>query len=296
VIRPAFAAFLLAGRALSAQELEPRALINVPVGTNILVVSTGYLYGNLLLDPAVPLEDGDARLWTLGASYVRAIDLFGLGAKVGFGLPFATGEWSALLAGRDTSTSRTGLGDPIIRLAVNFLGSPALAAADFRSYRQSTVAGLTFTTTLPLGQYNPDKLINLGSNRWSFTARLGMSHTFGPWILEGYTGATFYTRNDDFYGGNTLDQHALVDAQLHVIRFVGGPSFWIAGSAGYSWGGRTVLNGVEKEPLDNKRLSLSVRKGFGRQHALKAAYINGLATRLGSDFDTFQIAWQYAWQ
>jgi hypothetical protein len=149
--------------------------------------------------------------------------------------------------------------------------------------------------TAPLGQYNPERLINLGSNRWSLSTRLGLSHNFGKWMVEGYATGTFYTRNEDFFGGNTLEQRPLFDSQLHVIRFIGSPFFWVAGSAGYAWGGRSLLNGVEKQSLDNKRLSLAVRKPFGRQHAIKAAYINGLSTRLGSDFDTFQLAWQYAW-
>lgn len=292
--RVALSLGLLAGT-LEAQELEPRALINVPVGTNILLVSTGYLYGNVLLDAALPLEDGQARLWTGAVSYLRAINLFGLAAKLGVGIPVATGTWEATFAGQDTSTSRTGFGDPALRLAVNFIGAPALGPAEFRTYRQTTVVGMVFNVTAPLGQYYPERLVNLGSNRWSIATRLGVSRVLASWIVEAYGTATFYTQNEEFYGGNTVTQHPLLDAQLHVIRLLGGARFWIAGSAGYTWGGRSVVNGVEKESLDNKRLSLSLRRGFGRQHALKAAYINGLATRLGSDFDTFQLAWQYAW-
>ena len=286
---------LIAAARLRAQELEPRALINAPVGTNFILVSTGYLFGNLLLDPALPLENGDADVWTVAASYARAINFFGLAGKVGVGLPFAAGKWSAELNGIDTTATRSGFGDPVFRLSVNFIGSPALAAAEFRGYRQSTVAGVILAVTAPLGQYYRERLINLGSNRWSVATRLGVSHNFGKWIVEGYATGTFYTRNNDFFGGNTLEQDPLLDGQLHVIRFLGSPLFWIAGSAGYAWGGRSVLNGVEKDPLDNKRLSLAIRKPFGRQHAVKAAYINGLSTRLGSDFDTFQLAWQYAW-
>ena len=288
-------ALLLLAAPLRAQELEPRALINAPVGTNFVLVSTGYLFGNLLLDPALPLENGQADVWTLAASYARAIDFFGLAGKIGFGVPFAAGKWSADIGGTDTTATRAGFGDPVFRLAVNFIGSPALTAPEFRNYRQSTVAGVTLVVTAPLGQYYPERLVNLGSNRWSLATRLGMSHNFGKWIVEGYATGTFYTRNDDFFGGNSLEQHPLFDGQLHVIRFLGSPLFWVAGSAGYAWGGRSVLNGVEKAPVDNKRLSLALRKPFGRQHALKAAYINGLSTRLGSDFDTFQLAWQYAW-
>lgn len=292
--RPALL-LLLATAPLGAQELEPRALINAPVGTNFALVSTGYLFGNVLLDPALPLEDGRAEVWTFAASYARAIDFFGLAGKIGVGVPLATGRWSAEIGGIDTSTTRSGFGDPVVRLAVNFIGSPALTAAEFRSYRQSTVAGFILAVTAPLGQYFPDRLVNLGSNRWSVATRLGLSHNFGKWIVEGYATGTFYSRNDDFYGGNVLEQDPLFDSQLHVIRFLGSPLFWVAGSAGYAWGGRSTLNGVAKESLDNKRLSLALRKPFGRQHAVKAAYINGLATRLGSDFDTFQLAWQYAW-
>lgn len=290
-----FALLLFFAAPLRAQELEPRALINAPVGTNFVLVSTGYLFGNLLLDPALPLEDGQADLWTFAASYARAINVFGMAGKIGVGVPLATGKWSAEVGGIDTTATRSGLGDPVLRFSFNFIGSPALTASEFRSYRQSTVAGLIFAVTAPLGQYNPERLINLGSNRWSVATRLGLSHNFGKWMVEGYATGTFYTRNDDFFGGNTLEQHPLFDGQLHVIRFLGSPLFWIAGSAGYAWGGRSVLNGVEKDPLDNKRLSLAIRKPFGRQHAVKAAYINGLSTRLGSDFDTFQLAWQYAW-
>jgi len=285
----------LAAAPLRAQELEPRALINAPVGTNFVLVSTGYLFGNLLLDPALPLENGEADVWTFAGSYARAIDFFGLAGKIGVGVPLATGKWSAAVNGIDTTATRSGFGDPVFRLSVNFLGSPALTPQEFRGYRQSTVAGLILAVTAPLGQYNPERLINLGSNRWSLATRLGLSHNFGKWIIEGYATGTFYTANEDFFGGNTLEQHPLFDGQLHVIRFIGSPFFWVAGSAGYAWGGRSVLNGVEKQSLDNKRLSLAVRKPFGRQHAIKAAYINGLSTRLGSDFDTFQLAWQYAW-
>jgi hypothetical protein len=68
----------------------------------------------------------------------------------------------------------------------------------------------------------------------------------------------------------------------------------MAGSAGYAWGGTSTIGGVEKEPLENVRLSLVLRVPAGRAHAIKLAYINGLSTRLGTDFDTVQLVWQYA--
>jgi hypothetical protein len=279
----------------AAQELEPRSLVNSPVGVNFLVVSTGYLHGNVLLEPSLPLEDGKARLGTLGIGYLRSIGLFGMAGRVGLVIPSATGSWEATLAGSDTSTSRTGFGDPILKLSVNFIGSPALTLSEFRSYRQSTVVGASIAVTAPLGQYYPDRLINLGTNRWSFAPRLGASQVLGRWLLEGYASATFYTANNDFYGAQTLEQDPFYDVQAHAVYGIRGADLWVAGSAGYGWGGRSTVGGVPKSRIENVRMSGVLRVPLARGHGLKLVYINGLKTALGSDFDTFQLAYQYTW-
>jgi outer membrane putative beta-barrel porin/alpha-amylase len=290
----AMAALLLAATA-RAQELEPRALVNAPVGMNFLVVAGGYLYGNLLLDPALPLEDGDAKLGSFGVGYLRSVGVLGHAGKVGLVMPFATGTWQATLSGRDTSTARTGLGDPVIKMSVNFIGSPALTRSGFRDYRQSTVAGISMQIGVPLGQYYPDRLVNLGSNRWSFAPRLGLSQVAGRWVMEAYAGALFYTANDDFYGGKHLTQDPLFDVQTHAIYLIRGTDLWTAVSAGYGWGGSSTINGTSKSAVENVRLSALIRVPLARGQGLKLVYINGLQTRLGSDFDTIQLVYQYAW-
>ena len=280
---------------VSAQELEPRALVNAPVGVNFLVVSGGFLYGNVLLEPSLPLDDGKARLGTLALGYQRSIDFFGMAGRVGFVIPTATGEWEATLAGRDTSTTRTGFGDPIVKFSFNFIGSPALRMSEFRSYRQSTIVGASIAVTAPLGEYFPERLINLGTNRWSFSPRLGASQIVGRWLFEGYATASLYTTNDDFYGGQTFEQDPFYDVQAHAIYGIRGADMWVSGSVGYGWGGRSTIDGVPKSQVENVRISGVLRLPLARGHALKLAYINGLKTALGTDFDTFQLAYQYTW-
>lgn len=286
--------FLVLAGPLSAQELEPRALINAPIGTNFVIAAGGYLYGNVLLDPAIPIEDLTADLWTVAAAYARSISVFGLAGKIGGAVPLAAGTWNGRLSGADSSVSRTGFGDPVLKLAVNFIGSPALPLSGFRSYRQSTVVGFSLAVAAPLGQYIPGKLINLGSNRWSFAPRLGASKVLGSWYAEAYLGATFFTANTDFFGGQRLTQEPLFDTQAHLIRLLRGQAMWVAGSIGYVWGGRSSLNGVPKTSLESVRASLTLRVPLARQHGLKIAYINGISARIGGDFDTVQLAWQYA--
>jgi hypothetical protein len=288
-------AVALLSTSAAAQELEPRALVNAPIGVNFLLVGVGYAYGDLLLEPSLPLDNGKARLGTLGLGYLRSIDFIGMAGKVSFVIPTATGTWKATIADNDTSTSRTGFGDPVLKLSVNFIGSPALTMTEFRDYRQSMVVGASIAVTAPVGQYYADRLINLGTNRWSFSPRVGASQVAGRWLLEGYASATFYSTNDDFYGGKTLEQDPFYDVQAHAIYTIRGADMWVAGSVGYGSGGRSTIDGVPKSRIENIRISGVLRVPIARGHALKLAYISGLKTALGTDFDTFQLAYQYAW-
>lgn len=280
---------------LRAQELEPRALQNAPVGSTFLVLATGYSRGNLLFDPALPIEDAQADVWSVAAGAVRAINFFGLSGKAGVVLPFVSGTWAGTVGGVDTATSRTGFADPRLQLAVNFVGAPALTRSGMRGYRQTTVVGLQLGVSLPVGQYYPERLINLGAHRWAFQPRLGLSHTASSrWVLEAYAGATLYTTNRDFYGGGTIEQDPFFEVQAHVIYAIRGAALWAAVSTGYAWGGRSTVNGVANDPLSNARTSAMLRLPLARAHGLKLVYINGLTTSLGADFDTFQVAYQYA--
>jgi hypothetical protein len=167
--------------------------------------------------------------------------------------------------------------------------------SEFRSYRQSTVVGASIAVTAPLGQYFPERLINLGTNRWSFSPRLGASQVIGRCVLEGYATASFYTTNGDFFGGKTLEQDPFYDVQAHAIYGIRGTELWAAGSVGYGWGGRATIDGVPKSRIENIRISGTLRLPLARRQALKLVYINGFKTALGTDFDTFQVAYTYAW-
>lgn len=285
---------LVAAGPLGAQELEPRALQNAPIGINFAVLASGYSRGNLLFDPTIPIDSAQANVWSAAVGFVRAVNVFGLSGRIGAVVPFLTGEWSGTVGGVDTSTSRTGMADPRVSVAVNVLGAPALTLTEMRGYQQKTVVGLQLSVGLPLGQYYPERLINLGANRWAFASRLGISHAVGRRLtLEGHAGATFFTANDDFYGGVRFSQDPFFEAQAHGVYVIRVPDIWVAASFGYGWGAASTIDGVPKDGLENLRASAMLRVPLARQHGLKLVYISGITTRLGADFDTFQAAYQY---
>ena len=168
---------------MQAQELEPRSLTNIPVGMNSGVMGYVWSQGNILVDPALSIEDLNANVHGLVAGYLRSINVFGKSGKIDVVLPFATGNWSGSQNQEYRQTSRTGIGDPRIRFSVNLLGAPALNKEGFQIYQQKTIFGVNVMVSMPLGQYLPDRLINLGSNRFTIRPQVGVSHSYEKWFF-----------------------------------------------------------------------------------------------------------------
>ncbi|MCL7972862.1 MAG: transporter [marine benthic group bacterium] len=279
---------------VDAQSLEPRSFSPVPVSVNFAGVGYGYSFGNVLLDPAVPLEDGTGKVHSLLGAYVRTFSFFGMSAKADAIVPFAFGDWEGRLAGQDTSRSATGFGDPAVRLSVNFVGAPALEMPRFMAFRQGTVVGASLRVIAPLGQYDESKIINLGTNRWTFVPRVGVSQRLGRWNLEGVTAAWFFTDNPNNQG-RTIEQDPLFAVQASVSYLFDGGA-WVSANGGWGSGGRATVDGVPgNERQQNTRFGATATYPLTRRASVKLAWIGGVSTRLGADFDSFILVYQYRW-
>ena len=279
---------------LGAQDLEPRAFSPAPVSLNIAAIGYGYSFGNVLLDPSIPLEDGTGKVHSLIAAYVRTFSFLGMSAKADAIVPFAFGDWEGRLAGQDTSRSASGMGDPAVRLSVNFVGAPALEMPRFMTYRQGTVVGASLRISMPLGQYDNTKLINLGTNRWTFAPRVGVSQRAGHWNLEAVASAWFYTDNPDIQG-KRLEQDPLFALQGSVA-YLFERGAWLAVDGGWGSGGRATVDGNKSETRqENARFGATFAYPLTKHASLKLAWIGGASTRLGADFDSFILLYQYRW-
>ena len=288
------AVVLAAATTAKAQELEPRAFANAPVGLNFLILGYGYSTGDVSLDTSAPIEDGKVTVHSAVLAYARSLDAWGRTAKLDLVLPYAWLSGSAKIAGKPVEREVSGLGDPQIRLSYLFYGAPALTLEEFADYKPDLILGAGVAVTVPLGQYDSDKLVNVGTNRWSFKPEIGISKTFGPVTLELAPSATFYTDNENFFGGRRLQRDPLYAVQGHLIyhtRF----GLWTALDATYYGGGRTTINGVEGEPLQGLRVGGTLAIPINRYNSIKLAASTGAYTRVGGNFTTAAIAWQFRW-
>jgi len=278
-----------------AQDLEPRAYSNTPTGMNFLLVGYQYSEGALLFDPALPITDANAKVNMGLLAYVRTMGIAGKSAKAGVLLPYADLSADKYVDGAYRTRETDGLVDPAFYFTLNLYGAPALSLKEFKDYQQDTIIGFTFKLTAPLGVYEPDKLLNIGTNRWSFKPEFGISKAIGRWTLDAAAAAVLYTDNDEFDNGKTRQQDPIYSLQGHVIYSFKN-HIWAAVSATYYTGGRTTIDGATRDDLQqNWRTGFTVAFPVNRNHSIKLFGNSGVSTRTGTDYDSLGIAWQYRW-
>jgi hypothetical protein len=291
----AVTAFALMAWEARGQDLEPRTYSNIPVGLNFLIAGYGYSVGGVVTDPSFPLEDGDVQIHSTVLAYARAVDVWGTSGKFDVVLPFAWVSGTATFRGQPREREVSGLADPRFRFSVNLYGAPALSLQEFADYEQDLIIGASLQVSAPLGQYDSSKLLNIGTNRWSIKPEIGLSKALGPLTLEVDAGVTFYTNNDDFLNGMTLEQDPIYAVQGHLI-YNFGAGVWGALDATYYTGGRTTVDGVKGDTLqENTRLGLTVALPVNRYNSIKLYASTGVFARTGSNFNTGGIVWQFRW-
>lgn len=290
----ALSAYCLPG-IVRGQEIEPRAYSPSPNGVNFLVAVAGHSEGGVLTDPSLPVTDIEAKIGALGFGYGRTFGVFGRSANAAMALPYLTLDASGNIGENRASVSREGIGDAKLRLAVNLFGAPSMTPREFAQREPKTTLGMSLTVNIPTGEYYPDKLVNIGTNRWAAKTELGLTQPVGKWLIEAYAGAWFFQDNDDFFGGQHREQDPLTSLQAHV-SYTFNPRLWVALNTTYYSGGQTTLNSVAKhDRQSNSRGGITFSMPVGKNYSLKFSWSRGATTRIGSNFTNYGVGLQYAW-
>jgi hypothetical protein len=278
-----------------AQDIEPRAFSNTPIGVNFLIAGYAYTQGGLAFDSSLPVKDPQLNTSNSIFAYARAIDVWGKSGKFDVIVPYTWLSGSAELAGQKVKRQVDGLGDCKFRLSVNLYGAPALTFKEFADYKQNLIIGVSLQVAAPTGQYDDTRIVNIGTNRWAFKPELGVSKRLGSWTLEIAGAAALFTDNGDFFGGNTRSQAPLYSVQGHTI-YSFGKGIWASIDGTYFTGGRTTLNGVQANDLQqNWRMGCTLAFSVDVRNSIKLFASTGISSRTGNSYDLIGIAWQYRW-
>ncbi|MGB5271637.1 MAG: transporter, partial [Eudoraea sp.] len=145
---------------------------------------------------------------------------------------------------------------------------------------------------LPFGEYFEEKLINIGNNRFVFRPQAGVVHRWGLWSYE-FTGSlAIFTRNADFFNGNTRSQNPTLGLQSHLIRQFKS-RIWVSLSAAYNQGGASIINDESKnDQRVNFFAAASTGYTFAGNQGIKLTYIHSQALKdVGANLNSFALSW-----
>jgi hypothetical protein len=235
-----------------------------------------------------PNADAEASIFV--ANYVRHMTLFNRPSSFSLGISGGSVDVNAntkvppqlvppgFLPGVAFSQSASGFADPSAQLVVNLFGTPPLKANfDLLDYEPTWTLDTAVMLGVPIGEYDDDKLVNMGLNRWFGRIAFPFKYHFGAFTpgyrssLEVTPSVWLFAENDDFMG-QKLENDPMWQLEAHLTHDFT-PSFFGSLDLLYRGGFQSEVNGVEVgDELDIGNLgftlsyqvtdNLSIRTGF----------------------------------
>jgi hypothetical protein len=282
---------------LIAQELTPRAYWPAPKGTKAIVLSQQYSEGDVVTDPSLPVVGVESKINYSQVTYQQTLDLFGRTANLQLSLPYTWGTSEGMVNGQFLSQNLAGISDAKARLSINLLGAPTMDRNGFQALRSdpSTIIGVSLLIQAPTGRYQEDKLLNEGSNRWAMKPAVGLIWPLYPtWLFEVELGVWLFGNNDEFLD-QTRKQDPIISGEIHLVKRIR-PGFWVSLDANYYTGGETRIGENPAETLQrNSRLGMTAVVPLKRKSALRFSFSNGVVTKSGGDYSTYNLTYLHFW-
>lgn len=281
---------------LYAQFTDPRTYGNAPVGVNQLKLAYSYARTDASIDTSLIVAGPEFNLNQGTLEYARYFGFFHRVAWVKASVPLAGLNGS--VTGTNIRGSSTGTGDSSYELAMLVKGGPAISVTQFENYRPTTSVGVSLIISPPTGQYDANKVLNLGSNRWSFKPEIGISHPFGhkqEWVIDVYSNAYFYNDNTSYHGVKILQQQALPGLEGH-FSYSCTLNLWVSLDTRYSFRGNTIVNGTDQnDPQRNFTLGSELNVSINPRNLLVFKFAKALVYKNGPAYTGFGLEFIFSW-
>lgn len=212
-----------------AIDTDPLDYVPAPAGTNLAVL---YLYGlasdkQYYKSEKVGNSDLRANSGLLRAARFFAVAGFRLNANVM--IPYH----DLTLDDHRRSIGASGLGDPLLAGALWLVNRP----------QSRTYFAIGNYLQFPLGNYDKNRGLNPGQNRYSYTIQPALSLGLGKRAtLDLVTDAQFFSANRDIAGGGQLERAPLFSVQVHLTQPVT-QKFSVSIGGYHYFGGETTIRG-----------------------------------------------------
>ena len=216
---------------------------NLPTDLNMLFGYYSRVDTNTPIDTSLPIDGLSLNADVYIMRYARSFAVDGRNSAIQILQPYADISASFDNAQYFSGTKHNGgMGDTQVVLVHNIFGGPALTKEEFAKATPETFLTGALWVTTPTGDYDKNRVINIGANRWVFKPEIGFGTPFGPTWLEVNTWVSLFGDNDDYQGDSKLEQKPLYAVEGHYSYTIN-RALWASLDATYSRGGETRIDG-----------------------------------------------------
>ncbi|MHC4166611.1 MAG: transporter [Planctomycetota bacterium] len=204
-------------------------------------------------------------------------------------------------AGDSFSQSSSGFADPTAQWVINLFGTPPLRSnVDLLNYEPTWTLDVATMLAFPIGEYDEDKLVNLGQNRWLGRVGLPLKYHFGVFTpgyrksLEIIPSVWLFDDNDDFLG-KRLENDPMWQLEAHLTSDFT-PNFYGSLDALYRNGFQSEIDGVEAgDDLDVGSLGFTLNYQVSDNFAIRAGYSSDVFGDSDLDTSMLRIQFVFGW-
>ena len=203
--------------------------------------------------------------------------------------------------GGSLSQSSSGFADPALQLVMNLFGTPPLRSnVDLLNYEPTWTLDAAAMVAIPIGEYDDDKLVNIGLNRWYGRVGLPFKYHFGVFTpgymnsLEITPSVWLFDENDDF-AGHDLENDPLWQLEAHLTHDFT-PSFFGSLDMLYRSGFQSEIDGHDAgDDLDIGNLGFTLNYQVTDNLAIRTGFSSNVFGDNDLDNSLIRIQFTYGW-
>jgi hypothetical protein len=208
---------------------------------------------------------------------------------------------SEIVTGSSLSQSSSGYADPSMQLVVNLFGTPRLKSnVDLLNYEPTLTVDVATMLGVPVGEYDGDKMVNMGLNRWYARVALPVKYHFGVFTrgymssLEITPSVWVFDENDDFLG-QSLENDPILQLEAHLTHDFT-PTFFGSLDLLYRGGFQSEIEGVEAgDELDIGDIGFTLGYQLTDNTSVRTGYSANVFGDDNLDTSLIRIQFVYAW-
>ena len=234
-----------------------RAYFPPPVNSNIVTFYQVNLEGNTPATNDVVFPNLDASTDISIIQYTRSFDLWGKYVSTAAVLPYSSFKGTVDTPVGDKSVSQSGWGDISLIATIGLKNLPPFSREEWFKTDPGFFAGGVLQWTLPTGEYDPAQIVNIGANRHSLRAGGVFYYVFGETLHDSDLGTiefipslTFFTNNNELFGGRSKSQKPLLKLEGHLTKNLN-KHFWASLDFLGMYGGETKTDGSNDDNTQN---------------------------------------------